>query len=85
MSMNRTEAERRMQDRRSVRDGGRRTTDGPPHPVDSPRCPACERNTVALQAGEADGGWWFVCDACDHMWDERPLAGREPAAWAAQR
>ena len=82
-----TETERRMQDRRSGRDGGRRTTDGPPHPVGSPRCPACHRNTVALQAGEADGGWWFVCDACDHMWDERPLAGRErePAAWAAQR
>jgi len=83
--MNRTEADRRVRDRRVIRDGGRRFTDGPPHPMDSPRCPACQRDTPALQAGEADGGWWFVCLACDHMWDERPFAAREPAACAAQR
>jgi hypothetical protein len=26
---------------------------------------------VASLAGEADGGWWFVCMACDHLWDQR--------------
>jgi hypothetical protein len=24
-----------------------------------------------MLAGESDGGWWFVCAACDHLWDER--------------
>jgi hypothetical protein len=24
-----------------------------------------------VQAGESDGGWWFVCDACDNIWDQR--------------
>ena len=83
--MVRTEPERRVANRRSIRDGGRRFTDGPPHPVYSPRCPACGKDTVALPAGEADGGWWFVCDACDHMWDERSFVAREPAACIAAR
>jgi hypothetical protein len=82
--MTRTEGERRMMDRRLIRDGGRRFTDGPPHPMDSPRCPACHKDTPALQAGEADGGWWFVCVACDHMWNHRPCAAQDPAACVAQ-
>jgi hypothetical protein len=77
--MNRTEADRRERDRRCIRDGGRRSTDKPPRPLDSPQCPACRRPTAALEAGEADGGWWFVCVACDHMWDQRPFAAPEPA------
>jgi hypothetical protein len=83
--MHRIDTERRVRNRRSIRDGGRRFTDGPPRPLDSPRCPACQKDTVALQAGEADGGWWFVCVACDHMWDERPFVARELAACSAER
>jgi hypothetical protein len=82
--MTRTEGERRVMDRRLIRDGGRRFTDGPPHPMDSPRCPACHKDTPALQAGEADGGWWFVCVACDHMWNHRSCAAQDPAACVAQ-
>ncbi len=82
--MTRTEGERRMMDRRLIRDGGRLFTDGPPHPMDSPRCPACHKDTPALQAGEADGGWWFVCVACDHMWNHRSCAAQDPAACVAQ-
>jgi hypothetical protein len=26
---------------------------------------------MASPAGESDGGWWFVCLACDHLWDQR--------------
>jgi hypothetical protein len=77
--MNRTEAERRERDRRCIRNGGRRSTDRPPRPSGAPQCPACRRATAALQAGEADGGWWFVCIACDYMWDQRPFAAPEPA------
>ena len=46
-------------------------------PVDStsvPACPICRKAGVALLAGEAEGGWWFVCLACDHLWDQRHLA-----------
>jgi hypothetical protein len=79
------QAEQRVRDRRCVRAGGRRASDRPARPVDSPRCPACQSTRSALQAGEADGGWWFVCLACDHMWDERarvPLL--EPTLWARE-
>jgi hypothetical protein len=76
--MTRNSAERRVLDRRWIRAGGRRSTDRPPHPVDSPKCPACQRTRAALPAGEADGGWWFVCYVCDHMWDERARAAPQP-------
>ena len=31
--------------------------------------------------GEADGGWWFVCGDCDHLWNERErlVSDRPPA------
>jgi hypothetical protein len=28
---------------------------------------------VARLAGEAEGGWRFVCLACDHLWDQRQI------------
>jgi hypothetical protein len=32
---------------------------------------------VAQLGGESGGGWWFVCAACDHLWDQRePKTGR---------
>lgn len=63
--------ERSLPDRRYGRDGGRRFSDSLPRRVTSPLCPVCSMAGAALQAGEADGGWWFVCGECDHMWDER--------------
>jgi len=24
-----------------------------------------------VTAGESEDGWWFVCLACDHLWDQR--------------
>jgi hypothetical protein len=71
-----TQTEQRVRDRRFSRAGGRRFNDGPARPVGSTRCPACLTTCAALQAGEAEGGWWFVCVACDHMWDERMRAAR---------
>jgi hypothetical protein len=26
---------------------------------------------MSNEVGEADGGWWFVCGHCDHLWNER--------------
>jgi hypothetical protein len=69
--------DRRVSDRRSVRGGGRRASDPPNAPSDLPACPACRTPGVALLAGESDGGWWFVCLACDHLWDQR-LANVRP-------
>jgi hypothetical protein len=66
--------DRRSIDRRSSRSGGRRATDPTPRASDVPTCPMCHRPGVALLAGESDGGWWFVCDACDHLWDQRQYA-----------
>ena len=62
---------RHMSDRRGSCGGGRRMTDLPSRPSDSPTCPACREPGAALLAGESDGGWWFVCLACDHLWDQR--------------
>jgi hypothetical protein len=73
--------ERRSSDRRSSRGGGRRLTDRPSRSDRVPACPACHKTDTALIAGEADGGWWFVCLVCDHLWDQRQQfvsAGLEP-------
>ena len=63
--------DRRISNRRSFRAGGRRATDAPVATSAVPACPACRMAGVALFAGESEGGWWFVCDACDHLWDQR--------------
>jgi hypothetical protein len=63
----------RQSNRRSVRGGGRRATDSAVTPSDLPTCPACRRPGVASLAGESEGGWWFVCLACDHLWDQRQV------------
>jgi hypothetical protein len=63
--------DRRTSNRRSSRGGGRRSIDPPATPADTPICPACQAEGAAILAGEADGGWWFVCLACDSLWDER--------------
>lgn len=60
---------------RRCRGGGRRWTDAPVDPAVIPTCPTCRTADMALLAGEAEGGWWFVCLACDHLWDQRQLAG----------
>src|SRR5262245_61653285 len=67
--------ERRLSDRRSGRGGGRRTTDGPAHPSQLRMCPACRKPGLASSVGESDGGWWFVCSACDRLWDQRQASG----------
>lgn len=67
--------ERRLSNRRSPSGGGRRATDPPGRPSDLPTCPVCRKTGVALLAGESDGGWWFVCVACDHLWDQRRANG----------
>ena len=64
-------ADRRTWDRRCSRAGGRRMTDQPLSSPSSPVCPNCQQNGVAVLAGEAEGGWWFVCLDCDHLWDQR--------------
>jgi hypothetical protein len=65
------EPERRVCDRRSPRGGGRRAADRANRPFKVPACPICQELGVAVLAGESDGGWWFVCLACDHLWDQR--------------
>jgi hypothetical protein len=69
--MERADLERRTFDRRASRGGGRRASDAPLVPTTSPMCPSCLKSGVSLLAGEAESGWWFVCLACDHLWDER--------------
>ena len=71
MDMPQSETEQRMAERRTKPRGGRRSTDPPAKPTESPSCPACGANGSATEAGAADGGWWFVCAVCDHLWDER--------------
>ena len=71
--MRKTEIDRRTRDRRRARGGGRRLNDSPSSAASSPVCPNCRKSDVALQAGEAEGGWWFVCAECDHMWDQRAV------------
>ena len=65
--------ERRLSNRRTGRAGGRRTTDPPDMSADTPECPRCRRPGVASLAGESEGGWWYVCLACDHLWDRRQV------------
>ena len=60
----------RISSRRSAREGGRRAIDRPVSASTRPVCPGCGQSSTIL-AGEADGGWWFVCDSCDNLWDQR--------------
>lgn len=64
--------DRSLPTRRNGRDGGRRRADQPGSSTVAPSCPRCRGGSPIL-AGEAEGGWWFVCDACDHLWDQRTL------------
>ena len=73
-AMNSQAEQRNVRDRRSARFGGRRASDWPSLSVEPPNCPACLRTSTAVLAGEAEGGWWWVCVACDHLWDERSRA-----------
>ena len=73
LSMRKTEIDRRTRDRRRARGGGRRLSDSPSGAASAPACPNCQKSGVALPAGEAEGGWWFVCSECDHMWDQRSV------------
>jgi hypothetical protein len=65
------DVERRTFTRRAWCRGGRRATDAQIGGASLPVCPNCCKSGAALLAGEAEGGWWFVCLACDHLWDER--------------
>ena len=69
--MKQISANRRAKDRRQSRAGGRRLSDPTSGAGDSPKCPNCTQEGVAVLAGESDGGWWFVCLDCDHLWDQR--------------
>ena len=71
--------DRSLPTRRSGRHGGRRRSDQPGTSTAAPLCPRCRR-MGAILAGEAEGGWWFVCDACDHLWDQRALVNRTMSA-----
>ena len=62
---------RRGVNRRAYRAGGRRRSDPAPSPAIPPTCPACKQDRTAVTAGESEDGWWFVCLACDHLWDQR--------------
>jgi ribosomal protein L37AE/L43A len=75
--------ERRQRDRRGHSRGGRRVTDTAAYAHSQPSCPSCKAEEMANEASEADGGWWFVCGHCDHLWNERErLVGDRPAAHA---
>jgi hypothetical protein len=67
--------DRRVSSRRTGRPGGRRATDQPVTSTTTPVCPDCRQSATVL-AGESDGGWWFVCDSCDYLWDQRLVANR---------
>src|SRR5262245_60812619 len=69
--------DRRISTRRHGRRGGRRATDQPASSTTTPLCPRCRQDATVL-AGEAEGGWWFVCESCDCLWDQRLLANRSP-------
>jgi hypothetical protein len=66
--------ERRHGQRRADARGGRRATDRAGSSITAQSCPFC--GSVANEVGESDGGWWFVCESCDHLWNERERAGR---------
>ena len=64
--------ERRIYSRRSAsRGGGRRVSDTSARFASVPACPNCRQPGVASLAGETEGGWWFVCFACDHLCNQR--------------
>jgi hypothetical protein len=67
--------DRRVSNRRTDRPGGRRSTDHPVESSSSPDCPCCGHHATIL-AGESEGGWWFVCESCDHLWDQRLVGNR---------
>jgi hypothetical protein len=69
--MGKSDADRRLANRRGLSRGGRRVTDPRPKVGEPPSCPKCSGTATATEAGAAEGGWWFVCGACDHLWDER--------------
>jgi hypothetical protein len=69
--------DRRITTRRCGRQGGRRATDRAASSSSVARCPRC-RQSATILAGEAEGGWWFVCDSCDNLWDQRLAANRPP-------
>jgi hypothetical protein len=63
--------ERRQRDRRAHSRGGRRATDRAAYAPSQPSCPSRKAGEMSNEVGEADGGWWFVCGHCDHLWNER--------------
>ena len=68
--MHQITVDRRVSSRRSGRSGGRRASDQQISSTVTPVCPCCGQRDTVL-AGEGEGGWWFVCDSCDHLWDQR--------------
>ena len=68
--MAKTQADRRLAARRTHSRDGRRSTDPIAKADIPPSCPSCGGNAT-IEAGSAEGGWWFVCNACDRLWDER--------------
>ena len=71
--------ERRHGERRAQARGGRRVTDWVRPSVTAQSCPSC--GSVASEVGEAEGGWWFVCQTCDRLWNERErLESDQPSA-----
>jgi uncharacterized Zn ribbon protein len=72
--------ERRQRDRRAHSRGGRRVTDRAAHAHSQLSCPSCKAEEMANEVSEADGGWWFVCDTCDHLWNERERRRQRPEA-----
>jgi hypothetical protein len=78
--MGQVSQERRRADRRTDARGGRRVTDRAASPITAQFCPVC--GGIANDVGESEGGWWFVCLDCDHLWNERE---RRNAVTSARR
>jgi hypothetical protein len=76
--------ERHQRDRRAHRRGGRRATDRVASAHSQPSCPSCEAEEMSNEVGEADGGWWFVCGHCDHLWNERERLRNDQRATATR-
>jgi len=75
--MAKTPQDGRPGDSRGPELGERRSTGPGEKRATADSCPNCGRNTVT-EAGSAAGGWWFVCDQCDHLWDERARRAEKP-------